>query len=65
MDEQPVKRKTHTSATVKNRYNKKVYTQVVAAIPKETAEAFKAKCAATGIPQTQVIKKAIEAFLAE
>lgn len=65
MDEQQKKRKTATSAAVKNRYNKKVYTQIVAAIPKETAEAFKAKCAAEGIPQAQIIKKAIEAFLAE
>lgn len=65
MDEQPKKRKTTTSATVKNRYNKKVYTQIITAVPKETAEAFKAKCAAKGIPQAQIIKKAIEAFLAE
>ena len=27
------------------------------------AEAFKAKCAAEGIPQAQIIKKAIEEFL--
>ena len=30
---------------------------------KEMAEAFKAKCAAEGIPQAQIIKRAIEKFL--
>ena len=34
-------------------------------VPKEMAEAFKEKCAATGTAQAQVIKKAIEQFLAE
>ncbi|HAY73931.1 MAG TPA: hypothetical protein DCY31_08875 [Ruminococcaceae bacterium] len=58
-----VKRKTHTSSQVKNRYNKKVYTQISAHIPKEMAAEFKAKCAAEGIPQAQIIKKAIADFL--
>ena len=30
-----------------------------------TAAAFKAKCAAEGIPQAQIIKKAIEDFLSQ
>ncbi len=57
------KRKTKTSSAVKNRYNKKAYDAIIARIPKELAEAFKAKCAAEGIPQAQIIKKAIEDFL--
>lgn len=58
-------RKTRTSSTVKNRYNKKVYTTVAAAIPKDMAAAFKAKCEAEGIPQAQIIKAAIQQFLGE
>ncbi len=65
MDEQKEKRKTHTSSAVKQRYNQKVYTQIAASVPKEMAEAFKAKCAAEGVSQAQIIKKAIEDFLAE
>lgn len=59
------KRKTTTSTAVKRRYNEKTYTQIVASVPKETAAAFKAKCAAEGIPQAQIIKQAIEKYLAE
>ena len=57
------KRKTTTSTEVKARYNKKTYTAVTAYVPKETAAAFKEKCAAEGMPQAQIIKKAIEEFL--
>lgn len=57
------KRKTKTSTEVKRRYNKKTYTIISASIPKETAAAFKAKCVAEGIPQAQIIKKAIDDFL--
>ena len=63
MEEAPAKRKTYTSTAVKRRYNQKAYTQIVVSVPKDTAEAFKAKCAETGIPQAQIIKKAIEQFL--
>ena len=59
------KRKTKTSTKVKSRYNEKVYDVISIRVPKETAAAFKAKCAAENIPQAQVIKKAIEQFLAE
>lgn len=59
------KRKTTTSTAVKARYNKKTYDIIRASIPKELAKAFKDKCAADGIPQAQIIKKAIEDFLAE
>lgn len=59
------KRKTRTSTEVKRRYNEKTYTLISASIPKETAAAFKEKCAAEGIPQAQIIKKAIEDFLSQ
>lgn len=59
------KRKTRTSTEVKRRYNEKKYTLISASVPKETAAAFKAKCAAEGIPQAQIIKKAIEDFLSQ
>lgn len=57
------KRKTKTSSAVKNRYNNKVYDSVIVCVPKEMAEKFKAKCIAEGIPQAQIVKKAIEEFL--
>lgn len=57
------KRKARTSTAVKNRYNQKVYDQIAIKIPKDLAAAFKEKCAAEGVPQAQVIKKAIENFL--
>ena len=59
------KRKTKTSSAVKNRYNNRVYGSIIVRVPKEMAEAFKEKCAATGTPQAQIVKKAIEEFLAE
>ena len=57
------KRKTKTSSAVKNRYNSKVYDSIIVRVPKETAKAFKAKCAAENIPHAQIIKKAIADFL--
>ena len=63
--EEKTKRKTRTSTEVKRRYNEKVYSQISVSVPKETAAAFKEKCAAEGIPQAQVIKKAIAEFLGE
>ena len=57
------KRKTRTSTTVKERYNKKVYDRIVVSVPKSLAATFKEKCASTGIPQAQVLKKAIEEFI--
>ena len=41
------KRKTKTSSAVKNRYNNRVYGSIIVRVPKEMAEAFKEKCAAT------------------
>ncbi len=58
------KRKTKTSSAVKQKYNDKVYNIISVRVPKELAAEFKAKCAADGIPQAQIIKKAIEDFLA-
>ncbi len=58
------KRKTKTSSAVKQKYNDKVYNIISVRVPKELAAEFKAKCAANGIPQAQIIKKAIEDFLA-
>lgn len=63
MEETRVKRKTKTSTAVKRRYNEKTYTVISASVPKDMAAAFKAKCAAEGIPQAQIIKRAIEDFL--
>ncbi len=57
------KRKTKTSAAVKNRYNEKNYDRITACIPKDLAAAFKIKCVSEGISQAQIIKKAIEDFL--
>ena len=59
------KRKPRTSSAVKRRYNAKVYTPITANLPKEMAAAFKTKCVEKGISQAQVVKKAVEAFLAE
>jgi predicted DNA binding CopG/RHH family protein len=59
------KRKTTTSSEVKQRYNEKVYDVISARVPKEIAAAFKEKCAAEGVPQAQIIKKAIEEFLSK
>lgn len=59
------KRKTKTSSAVKNRYNSRVYGSIIVRLPKDTVEAFREKCAATGMPQAQVIRKAIDQFLAE
>ena len=57
------KRKTKTSTEVKSRYNQKTYDVIAVRIPKELAEAFKAKCVQDDVPQAQVIKQAIEDFL--
>ena len=59
------KRKTHTSSSVKNRYNDKTYTRVYYAMPKELAEKFKSKAKSLGVPMTSIFKKAIEDFLDE
>ena len=57
------KRRTKTSTEVKRRYNDKTYDVISIRVPKETAEAFKKKCAAEGFPQAQIIKRAIAEYL--
>ncbi|MEG1661273.1 MAG: ribbon-helix-helix domain-containing protein [Clostridiales bacterium] len=52
-----------TSTAANNRYKAKSMIRIVADIPRETGERFKEKCRETGIPQAQIIKKAIDEFL--
>ncbi|MBR2587438.1 ribbon-helix-helix protein, CopG family [Candidatus Saccharibacteria bacterium] len=59
------KRKTKTSSAVKNRYNQKTYTAVTAMLHKDLAQAFKERCKETGTSQSQVVKEAVERFLAK
>ncbi len=59
------KRKTKTSSAVKNRYNSKVYEQLAFKLPKDLVKRFKEKCVAEGVSQAQIVKKAIEEFLAQ
>ena len=63
MDEK--KRKTKTSAAVKNRYNAKVYGTINIKIDKALVESFKQKCKEDGISQAQILKKAIEDYLSK
>lgn len=58
-----IKRKTKTSTEVKTRYNKKTYDVISVRIQKEVVAAFKEKCAAEGVSQAQIVKKAVEDFL--
>lgn len=58
-------KKPHTSSAVKNRYNAKVYDTVKALLPKEMVKVFKEKLKAKGMTQAQIIKEAVEKFLAE
>ena len=55
--------KAKASTVAKQKYNKKVYDIIAVRVPKDTAMAFKAKCAAENISQAQVIKNAIAKFL--
>ena len=48
-------RKTTTSTEVKRRYNEKVYGRIYLQLPKETVEAFKAKCNNSGVSQASVL----------
>lgn len=62
-DENYTARKTTTSTEVKRRYNEKVYGRIYLQLPKETVEAFKAKCSSSGVSQASVLLEAIEKFL--
>ena len=65
MTEDKGKRKTKTSSAVKNRYNAKVYGTIKIMVDKALVERFKEKCKADGVSQAQVLKKAMEEYLAE
>ena len=65
MTEDKGKRKTKTSSAVKNRYNAKVYGTINIMVDKALVERFKEKCKADGVSQAQVLKKAMEEYLAE
>lgn len=46
------------------RYNRKTYEDVRAALPKKLARSFKQKCEEEGVSQAQIIRHAVEDFLA-
>ena len=58
-------RKRTTSTAVKNRYNKKTYTQISVSVKKDIAERYKAKCKADGITISEPLHKAINAYIGE
>ena len=59
------KRKTKTSNEVKQRYNAKTYDQFNIRVRKEVSALYKAKCERLGIPYTEPIHAAIQAFINE
>lgn len=63
MEELKPKRKTHTSTEVKNRYNKKTYSQISVSVHKEKAEAYRVKCKELGISYSEPLHNAIEETL--
>ena len=58
-------KKRTTSTAVKNRYNKKTYTQISVSVKKDIAERYKAKCKADGITISEPLHKAINAYIGE
>ena len=58
-------RKTQTSSSVEREYNRRACGAVIAYLPKDTAEAFKRKCADSGTSQASVIRAAVEKFLSD
>lgn len=54
-----------TSSQVKNRWNAEHYTRIMACVPKEDGEKFKAKCKEKNISQAEIIKQAVSDFLRE
>ena len=55
-----IKRKTHTSTQVKQRYNDKVYTAMTFRIPNELASEFKRICVNNDLSQAKIIKDAMQ-----
>ncbi len=64
-ENQTPKRKTHTSSAVKRKYNQKVYASLYVQLPKELIYAFRERTEQLGVSRAQVVKEAIEAFLAK
>lgn len=62
-DKAMVKRKTHTSSEVKNRYNKKTYDRITVSVKKDVAKRYKEKCDRIGITRSEPIHNAIDEFL--
>lgn len=58
-------KKRTTSTAVKNRYNKKTYTQISVSVRKDIAERYKAKCKSDGITISEQLHKAINAYIGE
>lgn len=52
-----------TSQEAVKRYKAKAISRITLDVPREIGERFKAKCKAEGIPQAQVLKKAIEEYI--
>lgn len=59
------KKRSKTSSEAKRRYNEKTYSRIVADVPKDLAEQFRAVTAQKGDSQAAIIKKAIEQYLDE
>ena len=58
-------RKTTTSNEVKDRWKAANYTRITFYLPKEDAEAYKAKCAESGLTLSDIPKEAIYKFLGD
>lgn len=54
-----------TSSAVKNRYNDKTYGRLEVRLPKDLVTRFKEACKDQGIPQAQIVREAVENFLAD
>lgn len=59
------KRKTHTSAAVKNRYNAKAYDRIALVVKKGDKDRIKQRAAALGVSVNEYITKMIYSDLAE
>lgn len=52
-----------TSSKVKNRYNKKTYTNFKVCVKKDIAEQYKKKCEENGVTYSKCLHTAIENYL--
>jgi NAD(P)H-flavin reductase len=62
MPEKP-KRKTHTSSTVKRRYNDKTYSRVYADLPKKLVADFRQSVTEQGVSMSSILQRAVEQFV--